>query len=155
MKKIIILIVSYSLMVSQASSQKNDSIQSKLTDLFLTGKLTLSVRDTQKILLENSGKAYFDGKISAREIEVKTNVWADYVFNKDYKLLPLMELQKYIKENKKLPEIPYEKEALNGGVNLGKMDVLLLQKIEELTLYIINQQKEIEELKKEINGLKK
>ena len=77
--------------------------------------------------------------------------WNDKVFNNDYKLMSLSELDKFLKENKHLPEIPSEKEVINnGGFELGEMTTLLLKKVEELTLYIIQQDKKIEELQKQV-----
>jgi hypothetical protein len=88
-----------------------------------------------------------NGKIACKEVRVFTVNWADYVFEKNYKLLPLEELEIYYKENKHLPNLPTTKEIIANGNDLAKTDALLLEKIEELTLYIV-------ELKKEINSLK-
>ena len=90
-----------------------------------------------------------DGKIWAQEIIVQTtDPWPDYVFNVDYKLLPLNELANYINRNNHLPGMPSAEEVAANGINLGQMDARLLQKIEELTQYIIELQKEIDSLKK-------
>ncbi len=94
------------------------------------------------------GSSYlFDvnGKIRANEIVVNTT-GADFVFENDYKLQSLEELEIFIKENKHLPDIPTAKEVEENGVSLGEMQTKLLQKIEELTLYIIEQEKRIREL---------
>ncbi len=96
----------------------------------------------------NNATVKIDGKLYAKEIEVKTNVWADYVFNSDHELMPLNELENFIKTNKHLPDIPSEREVKDSGINLAEMNAKLLQKVEELTLYIIEQQKQIDELKK-------
>jgi hypothetical protein len=90
-----------------------------------------------------SFKLAVDGKIGGREIHCKVGSWADYVFEKDYKLPSLAELQQYIEQNKHLPEIPTEAEVAENGVNLGEMNRLLLKKVEELTLYMIEQNKEM------------
>jgi hypothetical protein len=87
-----------------------------------------------------------NGEIRAKEVVVETG-WADYVFDKDYNLKSLNELEDFIIRNKHLPEIPSAKEVEANGVDLGEMNMLLLKKIEELTLYLISQQKEIEKLK--------
>jgi len=76
-----------------------------------------------------------------------TSNWSDYVFADNYKLKPLYEVEGFIKDNKHLPDIPCANDVVKNGVDLGAMDALLLRKIEELTLYVIQQQKEIEELK--------
>lgn len=74
--------------------------------------------------------------------------WADYVFRKDYRLYSLEEMEKHIKENKYLPNIPSAEEAVKNGIDLGKMDAKLLEKIEELTLYTIDLSKKNTELDK-------
>ena len=94
-----------------------------------------------------------DGKIRANEIVVNT-VGADFVFEDNYNLKTLNEVESFIKENKHLPDIPTAKEVEENGVSLGEMQTKLLQKIEELTLYVIEQNKSIEELKQENTNLK-
>ncbi|WP_333597829.1 hypothetical protein [Chryseobacterium flavum] len=78
--------------------------------------------------------------------------WADYVFEKDYKLMPLNELEQFISINGHLPEVPTTEDAIKNGVELKEMNILLLKKIEELTLYTLEQQKRIEALEKKINN---
>ena len=77
--------------------------------------------------------------------------WSDFVFNKDYKLRALSDIESYIKANNHLPEIPSASEVAKDGIDVAGMDAKLLQKIEELTLYVIQQQKEINKLKAQIN----
>ncbi len=101
-----------------------------------------------------SYKLMVNGKIRANEIIVETG-WSDFVFEKDYKLLSLPEVEKFIQKNKHLPDVPSEKEILENGVSLGEMQSTLLQKVEELTLYVIDQNKRIEKLEKENAELKK
>lgn len=91
----------------------------------------------------NNATARFDGKIFAKEVEVKANVWADYVFRKDYKLNTLEEVEKHINEKGHLPNIPSEAEVLKNGINVAEMNVKLMEKIEELTLYSIEQNKKL------------
>ena len=74
--------------------------------------------------------------------------WSDYVFESGYELMPLGELERYVNANRHLPSIPSAGQVLDEGVNVGEMNALLLEKIEELTLYIIDLQKQIDELKK-------
>ncbi|MGQ7855252.1 hypothetical protein ACUN24_13540 [Pedobacter sp. WC2501] len=93
-------------------------------------------------------KLSVNGNIRAREIKVEARDWPDYVFATDYRPLTPDELERYISVNKHLPGLPSAKEAEENGVELGKMNKKLLEKIEELTLYMISQQKEINELKK-------
>lgn len=78
------------------------------------------------------------------------NGWADYVFEKDYKLMPLNELGQFISKNGHLPEVPTTEEAVKNGIELKEMNILLLKKIEELTLYTLEQQKRIEALEKKL-----
>ena len=81
--------------------------------------------------------------------------WPDFVFMKSYKLRTLKEVEQHINEKGHLPEIPSEAEVTENGINLGEMDAKLLQKIEELTLYLIAQNKKIEELEKKMTELEK
>lgn len=98
----------------------------------------------------NSYKLAVNGKIGAKEVQIENTsaTWADYVFKPDYKLMSIEEVELFINKNQHLPEIPSAKDIEEHGHKLGEMDVLLLKKIEELTLYIIHLKKEIEELKK-------
>ncbi|MDI9341203.1 MAG: hypothetical protein QM534_11595 [Sediminibacterium sp.] len=89
-----------------------------------------------------------DGKVLAKEIYVTASNWADYVFDNNYKLKPLSEVEAFVKANHHLPNIPSAKEISERGNNMGDTDRLLLEKIEELTLYIIAQEKRIKELEK-------
>jgi hypothetical protein len=81
--------------------------------------------------------------------------WADYVFNADYQLQNLNELECYIKTNKHLPDIPSAAEVQEDGYVLHDINVKLLQKIEELTLYSIEQNKKIEQLEDMVNSYQK
>ena len=78
--------------------------------------------------------------------------WPDYVFEKVYKRLSLSELELFILKNRHLPEVPTADDVEKNGLSLGEMDAILLKKIEELTLYVIEQQKEIEALRKLISA---
>lgn len=80
--------------------------------------------------------------------------WPDYVFSPSYDLKPLSEVSQFIQENNRLPEVPSAKEVEENGLNLGEMDAKLLQKIEELTLYLIEQNKNLKQLQEENNILK-
>lgn len=97
------------------------------------------------------------GKIHAEDVIIDANIPADYVFQKyfdgqssikpDYQMPTIQELESFVKENKHLPDIPSAEKMSQDGVNLGDFQIKLLQKIEELTLYVISQNKEIEKLK--------
>lgn len=95
----------------------------------------------------NNKTMKMDGKLFAKEIELKANVWADYVFKPDYRLMPLNELESFIKTNNHLPNIPTEREVKAQGINVAEMNAKLLQKVEELTLYVIELKKENEKIK--------
>lgn len=95
------------------------------------------------------------GKIHAQEVIVDLQgPLADYVFKPDYKLMPLLEIEQYVKQNGHLPEIPSAEQVSQEGLTIGEMQNKLLQKIEELTLHLIEQNKQISELKEENNEIK-
>ncbi|WP_025743060.1 DUF4200 domain-containing protein [Aquimarina pacifica] len=87
-----------------------------------------------------------DGTVGAREIRVESGSWSDFVFESGYALPSLRDVENHIKENGHLQDIPSAKEVVANGFFLGEMDAKLLQKIEELTLYTIQQEKKIKEL---------
>jgi len=96
------------------------------------------------------------GNMIAESIKVKLQgTWPDYVFHDQYNLPSLNQVETFIKLNKHLPEIPSEAEIAKNGQNLGEMNAKLLKKVEELTLYLISQQKEIEILKKKMLKLER
>jgi len=96
------------------------------------------------------------GSMIAESIKVKLQgAWPDYVFHDKYNLPSLNQVENFIKLNKHLPEIPSEAEIEKNGQNLGEMNSKLLKKVEELTLYLINQQKEIEVLKEKVLKLER
>ena len=98
------------------------------------------------------------GNINSREVKVTVDAGADFVFENNYNLPSLDSVDKYIKENKHLPEIASAEAMKKDGINLSEMNIKLLQKIEELTLYMIEMKKEnerqIEKQNEEIKGLK-
>lgn len=94
------------------------------------------------------------GKIRAEEVKVY-NTWADYVFSPDYKLESLKEVESYIAQNGHLKNVPSAKEVIENGLKLGEISKIQQEKIEELTLYLIQQNKEIEELKTQVKELLK
>jgi hypothetical protein len=96
-----------------------------------------------------SFKLAVNGKIWTQEVNVAMdNPGPDYVFEKDYNLLPLSELETYINKNKHLPEVPSAKEMEAEGLNLKEMNLILLKKVEELTLHLIETHQQIELLQK-------
>jgi hypothetical protein len=95
-------------------------------------------------------KLAVNGEILAKSVRVNTGstYWPDYVFGKEYKLMSLRELEQYVSIHKHLPGIPSAQEIeKQGDVDLGVMNTLLLEKVEELTRYVIDLQNQIDELK--------
>jgi hypothetical protein len=114
-----------------------------------------TVDDVKLFRISHEGNAAIYGHLEAKEIKIQEAPTADFVFENNYELKKLEEVESFIKENKHLPDFPSGKEIEEHGVNLGEMDAKLLQKIEELTLYMIQMNKEIENLKEENRLLKK
>lgn len=103
---------------------------------------------------EETFRLYGNGNLYATRVFVRNTPFPDYVFNKDYNLMSLSELEKYINDNKKLPKMPSADEVEKNGVDIGEINRLLVEKIEELTLYLLEQDKKIKALQEEINKLK-
>jgi hypothetical protein len=102
-----------------------------------------------------SYKLAVEGKIWSKEVNVKmTNPGPDYVFEKDYPLLSLSDVEKYIHQHKHLPEVPSAKEMEDDGLNLKEMNLLLLKKVEELTLHLIELQKQTSLQQRELESIK-
>ena len=114
---------------------------------------------------QTDGLLFVNGAIYAKKLKVEvpsSGVFADYVFDKDYKLTSLKELEKFINKNHHLPEIPTAAEVEKDGIDIADLDIKLLKKIEELTLYMIDMKEEndkqnlkIENLEKENSSLRK
>ena len=112
-------------------------------DLFLNGHQIIGTNDDQRNLDVN-------GNIKTRRVKVTQTDWADYVFDSSYQLVPLNQVERFIQANKHLPEVPSAAEVKKDGLNLGDNQAVLLKKIEELTLYIIQQNKELTEQNKKL-----
>jgi len=92
-----------------------------------------------------------NGLLCAKEVRVSISgspCWPDFVFSKNYNLLPLAEVEQFITENQHLPNVPSAAEVEANGIELGEMNAILLQKVEELTLYIIQMEKRLAELER-------
>ncbi len=121
------------------------------TNITLTGKVGVNIAnesDTYALAV--------NGGILTNEVFIKkVEEWYDNVFAKDYKLLSLNDLKRYINEHGHLPEVPSETEVKAEGYNMAEMQSILLKKIEELTLYTLQQQELIERLEQRIEELEK
>ncbi|CAA7386975.1 intermediate filament family protein [Chryseobacterium fistulae] len=102
----------------------------------------------------DTGNAALKGKLEAKELKVTATPTADFVFEETYDLPKLEEVEQHIREKKHLPAIASAKEMEKEGVNVGEFQIKLLQKIEELTLYSIEQNKQLKELQQENKILK-
>ncbi|NSL85703.1 hypothetical protein ECE50_002600 [Chitinophaga sp. Mgbs1] len=126
--------------------------------MFTTGADDMSQPATYRLTMNLNGemgigvmpvtgvKLAVDGTVGARKVKVSQGSWSDFVFHDDYKLPSLQEVEKFIKINKHLPDIPSEKEVTENGLDVGEINKKLLQKIEELTLHLIRMEKRIQEL---------
>ena len=135
-----------------------------LTDADIKNNIRMKIQNDGKVIIGNSAtmtspgtyKLYVETGILTEKVKIALKAgsdWADFVFNNDYKLMSLQELELYIKKNKHLPGIPTTNQVLNEGVDLGKMTAKLLEKIEELTLYVIQLNNDKQKLQKDIQLL--
>lgn len=98
-------------------------------------------------------RVYGDGKVYATEVNVMLSAdFPDYVFEPNYQLMPLQEVKSYIQENGHLPNVPSALDVQRDGMDVGEMNRVLVEKVEELTLYLLKQQEEIDELKAKIEA---
>ena len=144
--------------------QNKDHIVGRISSFYLdsgnggTGGLRFFTREagqlTEKMMIAPNGNISVSNKLEAKEIKVTTTPTADFVFEDSYQLPNLESVEKHIKEKKHLPEIASAAEMQKEGVNIGNFQIKLLQKIEELTLYQIQLNKEVTNLKQENIQLK-
>ena len=111
------------------------------THLAVNGKVGIGISSPTEMLEVN-------GTIKTKEVNVTMEGWPDYVFTPEYQLIPLSELEAFIQNNGHLPDVPTEAEVMENGVNLAEMNVKLLEKVEELTLYVIELEKKIDQKKR-------
>jgi hypothetical protein len=107
-----------------------------------TGKVGIGTVNTN----EAGYKLFVETGIRTRKVKVDQSTWSDYVFYSNYRLRPLSEVEQYINQYHHLPEVPSAEEVEKNGLDVGDNQATLLKKIEELTLYIIQQNKRIEAL---------
>jgi len=130
------------------------------------GYLRFATNNTEQMRITSDGKigigTYFpseklsvNGNMKAKKIIVSQSGWPDYVFDASYSLRSLSEVEKFITINKRLPEIPSAKEVEEKGISVGDNQALLLKKIEELTLYLIRQDKQLKKQSRQIKDLQK
>jgi len=142
------------------SARSNDGIifstgdgntDSKKMEILNNGKVIIgNVNNTP-----NDYKLYVEKGILAERLKVAVKTssdWADYVFAKDYNLLPLEEVQSFIQQKQHLPDIPSADEMVKNGMDVLEMNAKLLQKVEELTLYLIQMNEKIKTLEQQLNN---
>lgn len=135
----------------------NSGLETQLMWIQANGNIGIGTTDTKGFKLAVNGSAI------AESVTVKLYAnWPDYVFKPAYNLRPLAEVKSFIIQNQRLPDMPSEQEVAKNGINLGEMVRLQTKKIEELTLYLLKenetkqvQQKEIDELRKQVKVLLK
>lgn len=132
--------------VTEYSATQNLKKTAILSPLFIDGRLGIGTEDP-------SYKLEVNGTIRSKEVIVEATGWPDYVFEENYNLLSLSEIEAFIKANGHLPEVPSATEVEANGITLGEMNVLLLKKIEELTLHTIEQEKTLLEQQQKNNKI--
>ncbi|MDW3196042.1 MAG: hypothetical protein R8G66_26965 [Cytophagales bacterium] len=105
-------------------------------------------------IIDPKEKLEVNGVVRSKEMLVESNPWPDFVFEAEYVLTDLTDVEKYISQHGHLEHIPSAATVEKNGIAVGDMSAKLLQKIEELTLYLIEQDKQIKSLKEEVSSLK-
>ena len=125
---------------------KSGSLDSKL---LLYGRVGINTNSTH-----SSYSLCIKGGVLTDKINIiNPRYWPDYVFSSDYLLMPLSDLKAFVKKNHHLPDVPSEKEIMAEGIEIGDMQGILLKKVEEMTLYILQLQEQIDKLEQRINEL--
>jgi len=122
------------------------------------GKVSIGLDPTNPNTFNGDYKLYVDRGIMTEKLKVAlktTNDWADYVFDKDYQLMPLSKVEAYVTEHHHLPGVPSAEEVKKNGIDVATMDAKLLEKIEELTLHMIELEKKYNALKESLESTKK
>ncbi|WEK34707.1 MAG: hypothetical protein P0Y53_19650 [Candidatus Pseudobacter hemicellulosilyticus] len=122
--------------------------------IYQSGQVGVGTSYTPVALTDASFKFFVAGGVRAHKVKVDMQSWADHVFRPSYQLRPLSELALYIKEHGHLPDVPTAEEVRENGVDLGVMNRILLQKVEEVTLHLIQLNERVAQLEKENELLK-
>ncbi|MCF8347471.1 MAG: hypothetical protein K9G61_01540 [Bacteroidales bacterium] len=151
-------------MLMSSSANQNGSIKffargaGGCVEFFNAERQIMSVKDNGNVYIgdpNNQSDLMVYGEIKAHLVRVTTDIpWFDYVFDKDYQLMPLHQLEAFVNEHHHLPDMPTEQQVHEEGLDIAQMNALLLKKVEELTLYVIELKKENEEIREEIIKLK-
>ena len=123
--------------------------------LHVSGNALITSRMAINAAIDPTYTLNVGGAIRATELVLNLNGWADYVFEPDYKLMPLSEVESFVKQNRHLPGVPSEAELKASGLNMAKVQTLQMQKIEELTLYVIELNKRNQALEARLAALEK
>jgi cytoskeletal protein CcmA (bactofilin family) len=103
----------------------------------------------------NAANGTFSGDLSANRVRLNVGTFPDYVFASGYDLMPLEQVEAYIKAHKHLPKVPSAAKVIKEGMNVGQMNILLMEKVEELTLHLIAQNKKMKAMQQKIAALEK
>jgi len=147
----------------------------KYTNFYADGNVIMQYREDGRVIIGSSPftltrvagnganivagdyKLFVENGILTEKCKVavkSTNFWSDYVFEEDYEMMDIEELEDYVSENKHLPNVPSAEEVVENGIDVATMDAKLLEKIEEAYLYIINLNKKVDALAIENESLK-
>lgn len=129
--------------VTEYTATQDRKMTTMLSPVFIDGNLGVGTESP-------THKLEVNGTIRSKEVIVEAANWPDYVFEESYNLLSLAEIEAFIKANKHLPEVPSAEAVEKDGVMVGEMNALLLKKIEELTLHVIDIKKENTKLKERL-----
>ena len=144
--------------ISPINSQPNNELNIGNWIYGMDGKISIGGKSTFTCSDCTDYSLFVKNGIKAEKVKVdiaSANGWADYVFKKDYQLQTLEEVEKHITNKGHLPNVPSAEEVAKNGINVAEMDAKLLEKIEELTLYSIEQNKQIKKLQEENSEFKK